>query len=744
MIHPMNKIVTISQFLLGGLCSQASSSTVFAKEASFVSSAYHQTAREIYNSGAMMRQVWMEEKDDAIKLFWGDVIENDSAICGRDANSPGEPFESLGKDILLRKVLTLHDAQAKEAYLAFVAREQRGHNAILRILVNGHETLRSPSSIATPKAQQYWCLAAKDGTWNWSRWYYVPIPIECLCTGENLVEISTVDGLSGWQIMVGDYANFKKGARPGETPAYASTKSTDGGKTWDNQHMGTQNAFLGEYVIRLAMRRYRKTGWIVSEVIDAANQQEELIKVPLRVQSVQMQVQADTPEDTNIDLSLRWGDTPHYQIDNWTVWEPVNMVSRFVNCSDKPVQAKGRYLQWKAELFTENPLISPALRSVRLVTTHESAPKQENLRVIAMDNPKIVRCSYDFPFERYNHPKLKKLRQACDLDKVVASAKDDWDMIKRLLRWAYLMPLPSCNICPWDVMGWMEIKRDEKDAIIVNQYDRRRRDKMCLYPNVLLAEMLMAVGIPARHVNINSEGMSGHEVCEAWSNGHRKWIQIDATRDFYWIDKKTREPLSTLEVHNELIRHLDKVETWEDPFCWRINDRVLEDKQIEGYGGEEWPYPLDVDLPYMTTAHFRIIPRNDYCQHPYPLPISQGSEVWGWDGYLNWADDMVPPLLHFSHHTNRPSDMYWTQNQTHLTLVHTGLEEILVFLETDMPNFASYERSIDGSEWTSVDTPFKAKLKSGVTELRVRAVNSIGLPGVTSRAAIEYTSQVGQ
>jgi hypothetical protein len=666
----------------------------------------------------------MGGKDDAIRLFWGDVVQNDSAVYG------GGTFEPLAKDVALRKRLILQDARTQDAYLAFVAKEQRGHNATLRVAVNGRETLRPPSPLATPNAKQYW-LRAEEGQWGWSRWYNVAIPSDHLRAGENLIEISSVDGVPGWQIMVGDYAHFEKGASKNERPAHASEKSTDGGKTWDSLHLGAANGVTGEYAVRLAMRRYRESGWIVSEVLDAVGQMEQPIKSPLRANSVELTLEAETPAGTAIQMSLRWGEKPWHQSESWTPWEPVEV-------SGRPLPAKGRYLQWRAELSTENRLVSPALRSVKLVSAHEPPPPQEKLRVVEMDNPRIVRSSYDFTFERYDHPRLQELRKACDLDKVVAGAKDDWEMIQRLMRWAYLVPLPRFEkIGPWDAMAWMELVRDERGEIILNKYKKRQRAEMCLYPNVGLTQLLTAMGIPARHININSEGLSGHEVCEAWSNVHRKWILLDATRDFYWADGTTGRPLSALDVHNELIRHLDRIETWEDPFCYRDQGSVLEGRRIKAHDGGEWPYPLDSDWIYLTTAHFRVVPRNDYCGRPSPLPVAHGWEVWGWDGYLNWADDKVPPLMHFSQHTNRPADLYWTNNQVRITLEQLGMKSLRVDLEHDMPNFARYEASFNDEGWSSVKSGFSCSLKPGITKLAVRAVNVLGLPGPVSWVRLE-------
>jgi len=697
-----------------------------------------QSAREIYNTGgATMRNVWMGEKEDAIHLYYGELIENDSPMCGRDDEvyqkdgHAWDPYEPIEKDIVLRKTLTVTDPCTDEVQVTFIGRERRGHDATLRIVVNGNETLRPPSPVATPDARQYWDMAQQDGEWGWARWYYVKIPADDIQLGDNVIELSAADGAEGWQVMVGSYSAFHKGARRGEYPQHSSAKSTNGGNTWHTDNMGPEGDGVGEYVIRLDMRRYRASGWMISPVVDAAGQDDLPIKQPLQVDSVQLSIDAELPYHTGIIMSLRWGDTPYYDSGSWTDWLPVPL-------DTGPVGAYGRYVQWRAELYTDDRTVSPALRAVTIESEHEQAPATDDLRVIEFSNAEILRSSYEFSDEDYHHPKLRELREVCDLDKVIAGAEDDWEMTQRLMRWAYLIPLPNCIICPWDALKWIEINRDEDGEIIVNEYETRRRDRMCLYSNVLLAEMLLACGIPARHVNINSQGISGHEICEAWSNVHGKWIHLDATRDFYWIEESTGEPLSTLDVRQELVRHLDKPETWEDPHVFRLGAKIHEDQRIAAYEGGEWVEQEDAgDHIYQTMAHFRIVPRNDYYSQPYPLPVSQGAEVWGWDGYLNWADDMVPPLTHFSHHTNRLGDFYWTNNQAHMTLLRTGQRQLSVLLEHDMPNFARYEASIDGGEWAPAESGFRLELEPGITELAVRAVNTMDLPGPVSRAVVE-------
>jgi hypothetical protein len=63
---------------------------------------------------------------------------------------------------------------------------------------------------------------------------------------------------------------------------------------------------------------------------------------------------------------------------------------------------------------------------------------------------------------------------------------------------------------------------------------------------------------------------------------------------------------------------------------------------------------------------------------------------------------------------------------------------IRVLLETDMPNFARFEVSIDGSEWKPLHRDFEYRLKPGVNEILVRAVNSVEMPGIVSKVILQY------
>ena len=117
--------------------------------------------------------------------------------------------------------------------------------------------------------------------------------------------------------------------------------------------------------------------------------------------------------------------------------------------------------------------------------------------------------------------------------------------------------------------------------------------------------------------------------------------------------------------------------------------------------------------------------------------MSQGTEVWAWNGYLNWADDQAPPLLHFSHHTNRRADFYPTLNQTRYTIEEgEGPQELEVSLETDTPRFACYLARVDRGPWEEKPDHFGWPLHEGLNTLQVRSCNSAGVEGIISSVAV--------
>lgn len=677
------------------------------------------TAVELYEQAERARGLWMGEAEARIGLFRGQVVENDAPGSGRSDDPEIEPFLAMEGGIQLRKVLHLDGAGGGDAQLAFIAREAADNETTLAFLVNGTEVLRPPSSRVAPAARQYAEL-------GWSRWYYVDIPADALCGGANEIRVSVPDGGPGWELMVADYRDFYKGMDDPIVLPHASLRSDDGGETWGEER--------GEYVLRLLLDRYVPDGELRTHIFDAAGQQDRAVKTARTVERLRVSWSEQTPSLAHLAVQARTGPGPVPDARTWSDWG---------DCSPKSplAEVRGRYVQVRAELSTADGQNTPELGELVVEADIRLEPERP-IRVAAVGNASIRRSSHITPHEDPSCPMLRRLRRECELDAVVAGAQTQFEAIQRLHRWAYHIPLGECAHFPWDVMEWIEVRRAEDCSIELNEYSQRRRDKMCLYPNAVLAAALQCLGYPARHLNFHSEGMTGHEICEVWSNDHGKWIHLDATRDYYWCDRRTLVPLDSLEIHEVLAERLDEAETWRDPYLYRQDlEALVRDLPIAYWDGE---YEHSVGAGdhgalflFRSFCHLRVIPRFDVFSRPRPLPVSQGTEVWSWNGYLNWADDRVPPLRHFSHHTNRRADLYPTLNQTRFS-AHSRDDgrRLEMTLETETPDFETYETRIDRGRWREAEDHWEWSLHSGVNTAEMRTRNRSGVSGVISSLTV--------
>lgn len=679
------------------------------------------TATEVYETG-QVQNVWMDASDEGIHLFCGQVIENDGAGAGRSDDEGRVPFSDVSGDMALKKTLHLDRMPKGSVRLAFIGQERKGHQATLRFTVNGQAVLRPPSQEVTPEAHQYWIIAKDEGAWNWSRWYYVDVPAGCFKAGENEIVVDAVDGHIGWSMMVADYRDFKKGGVSSDDLPASSMVRPNGSQTWARER--------GEYVLRLSLSTYRQVGEVVSEVIDVAGEGD--VKSVVEVLGVILSADCEIPNGTDINFEICTSNDPRVDVDTWTDWQDVRL-------GDEIKDLGGRYIQWRARFSSGDGAHTPVLKAVTL-KANVSVQHPSTVRVLQVQNAKILRSSLPYEFEDYTCDMLQTLRKRFELDAVVAGAQTEFELIEKLMRWAYFVPLGDCRHYPWDVLDWLILERDDHGDIVMNTYEDRRRDKMCLFPGVVLMAACLSFGIPARHVNFHSEGMTGHEIAEVWSNDYRKWVHLDPTRDYYWYDIKTRLPLDTLEIHEVLMRRLDDVERWDRPYLFRQDlDALVADLPIVYREGD---YELSAKegalFMFRSFSHFRMIPRNNMFSKPGPLPVSQGTEVWAWDGYVNWADEKAPPLLHFNGHTNRRADFYPTMNQTRFTAMQGDSEhELALVLETDMPEFVRFEKCVDQGNWEETADAFVWRLHAGINVLHVRGVNTMGVAGVVSGVVLE-------
>ena len=139
-------------------------------------------------------------------------------------------------------------------------------------------------------------------------------------------------------------------------------------------------------------------------------------------------------------------------------------------------------------------------------------------------------------------------------------------------------------------------------------------------------------------------------------------------------------------------------------------------------------------------GHFRIIPRNDFLTNPLPVPVHTGATMWGWDGFLNWYDDVFPKRWEYQNYTNRPLDFYEPLNQAGVVLSETADRGVLrVDVATFTPGFESFMMSVDGGSWVAKkDGSWSWPLRAGKNRIEVRTRNVRGILGPVSTIDVTY------
>ncbi|MCL5004939.1 MAG: hypothetical protein M1404_00245 [Acidobacteria bacterium] len=716
-------------------------------------------AEQVYQKALRIHNTWWEPRDPGIHLYRGILVQDDSCGCGTSAR--GSVFEKIYGNIVLKKELDVPGPVPKRASLVFIATEQKDNAADLEFVVNGKVVVVRPSRLRLPEAKQYQgAYLIPDGSaqfthpsnvaklivdnigpwpgWTWSRWHYVAIPADDLKPGKNRILVRSRDGKPGWAIMVADYANFYKGcAGPLKFPK-TSAKSEDGGKTWREDGLGSEGKLSGEYVLRIFLDSYRPRGSILLPILDVAGEDGVSFKTLRAVREVRIRMKSlptSSPGRTGLVLEVRTGNSPVYEASHWSAWgHPA--------AGGKVEDLRGRYLQWRVVLRSSDPGQSPELTGVSVeAEVKEAAQSFGKVKIVGERNFTLGEAPPGYAYENYESAYLKKFRRTFKLDQVVAGSRTEWERQQRLLYWAYRVPLKNnLSLYPWDPQNWIQARYRTDGSMAMNTYRHPRRDKMCLYSNVVLMAALQSFGYAARHVNLNTEGMIGHEICEVWSDRFGKWVFLDATQGFYLYDKKTSIPLNTLEMHNVLETYLKRTVTWRHPFLFtRGPFTTLRDLPMAA-GGPHPPYsPQGVLFAFNTSSHLRIIPRNDVFSRPSPLPVSQGHEVWCWNGYLNWADAKVPPQEQFSRYTNRAKDFNWPLNQVRFVAEETSTAGLVsVCLSSNMPYLAALLANIDGKGWKKVESHFRWKLHAGRNSLEVKGRNTAGAVGTTASLVLEY------
>ena len=709
------------------------------KNRALIDSFEHKTDAAGIEKGSQLIQLKYDRTQNIIRLQETELIEDDAPAAGLPegyktyTKGPVEWVEDLRKGIVIKKVLFLDNTASSAARIVFKGMEVKGNKEPLHFSINGEKLIRPASLIAYPQARQYIDMGAID------RWYYVDLPSSKLRKGNNELLMWTESDSTSWRVLIAHINEFKRGSLTRTSPN-RSMKSSNGGRTWSDKRLGAMDNIDGEYSIRLSLDRYLNSGEYYSPMIDLIDGENPLKRA---VANFKLKIRLDVirPQQTSVKTFVRFGSSPVMGDQSWSEWKAFNPESEF-DLKDQ------RFFQWKAILETSDPLQSPAIKGISFAATWDEHSINQNsgIKAHTVNNGKIILPSYPFSYENLNHLDLKKYRESHQLDKIVKGAASEFEVMMRLLNWAYRVPLTS-NAYSWN---WNDVTRTPIIAEGTGMpqlngpfFKGRRMVEMCLYPNQALIGALLSLGYQARHINIHSEGESGHEVTEVWSNELNKWIYMDATRDYYYYDPETGIPFNLLEIHNILAAKMPRMEDWKNPFATEIGEELVKGLPV---GQRQGNNPFSIQEGGGThileiMGHFRIIPRNDFLSNPLPVPVHTGDTMWGWDGFLNWYDEIFPKRDEYQRYSDRASDFYQPLNQAKVSLLETDKSGVLkVVVDSFIPGGADgLLVKVNEDNWESQNqTVWNWQLLAGLNTIRVRTKNTRGILGPVSELQVRY------
>ena len=546
------------------------------------------------------------------------------------------------------------------------------------------------------------------------------VPVRLLKEGDNQVVLSCPAGVRR-KVKIALPEDILRNAPDRKDRPPRSFKSLDGGKTWQ--------PVRGEYMVRLHLIQYVPRGHFVSAVMDLGEGGDtpRPLLTPVLIESASVRADAATPDGTAVELVLRSGPSPVYEAAVWSGWQQPGAT----------VPKGHRYLQWKAVLSSADPLKTPVLRSVAVEAKVRRRPAPSwasRLKTVAFHNERVRYTSLPFEYEDPLHPRMVALRRKYKLDAIVSGAATETERLVKLRDWVahqWKYDPPAKNYPAWDA-----------DEIL------RRKVGFCVQYAIVLMQSAIALGHQARFVfghNPDSFDSGGHEVCEIWSNEHRKWILYDVNQNWHYVEPKTHVPMSMLEVHDLIVKtyYGTRPATFEN----RARKRLPSDAIAICYGTGMTPGapPKEHEAHFangrytVPTRWMRLayIPRNNFYAKPYPQPMTQGCH-WDFSEYWCWEDAATPKRYLYRNFTARRNDLNWTINQVCFdATIGNRPGSLAIQMGTVTPYFDAFLVKVDRQPWKESPRAFVWKLHSGRNRLEMRTRNKAGILGPVSFLEVE-------
>jgi hypothetical protein len=534
-------------------------------------------------------------------------------------------------------------------------------------------------------------------------WMAISVPAAQLKTGANEIIFSEGGGLLIESSVYPD----------------RSARSIDAGRTWLKDELGRDGVYNGEFLVRVRVKGYAPEATMTSEVLDLLNPEGKAMLVPrASITSVMLAPQATGPwaNGARLNLEARTGSTPLYNAQTWTSW---------ASAKDKAISlAPGtRYLQWRAQLTTAKPDLTPVLRSMRIVGNVDTQPSPAGIKVTSLQSQRPVNTSYTFGYQPNGSPRLKLLHDRYKLADVIAPGKTEMDKLVLLRDWVRhqwpngwahndLMYVP-----PWDAL------------LILDMAPREQALGMCTHYSTVFVQTALALGWNARHLVLDH-----HCAAEVWVDELGKWVVMDAgnssdpTLNCHF--EKDGVPLSALEIHDLYnSNQIDRISVVYSAGRGSIPGPELANRKNQ--------------IQFDNYVRFGIPFRNNHLDTPFPGELEQGEAHYFHDGYLWWTDSVIPTRSsEYSRVTNRTQDFYPNLNQVALDLqTGEGANRVRAGLSSETPNFSHYMVKVDDGEWQKFNgDAYDWTLHAGTNRIEVKSVNKFGREGRASSAVLEVAA----
>lgn len=351
----------------------------------------------------------------------------------------------------------------------------------------------------------------------------------------------------------------------------------------------------------------------------------------------------------------------------------------------------------------------------------EKAPPA--VKAATVSGPRFVAPEVFHGHEDFHHPRLKRLRDEYRLEEAVKGEADDFRRMLRLRAWVHSR---------WPIDNNQNFSGD---AFAILEKAREGAGFHCAHSMTVQYAVMTSMGHVARNLGTDADheksGKSRHHgVNEVWSNGHAKWVLLDAKYDSHF--ERGGVPLSALEVHDAVragktadvatVQGVDRKPV-------SLGGAETVEASVDNYWWVSWHVRSDsFTQPHWSGGSRLLVPDND----AFRKTVWHRGGASGLVKHWAYAANAFLPV-------KEARQIEWTPGVPGLRASWKADGEIDLRLQSATPNLKEYEVRVQGGGWAPCPGErFSWKLEKGENRLEVRTRNLFGVAGPVVTAALRF------